>query len=424
MFNIDLSRQPSRKVREVVTILLSALLFFWLGSLVLGMPEWGIMKAITLLVATITFPYIANACLEQGRPPYAFLIFITLLGVVSIWNSLTQSVSIKQYGDAGFVPLSIYLDQPFSRWLLGTKILAFIYHDVGGAHVFTPQTLTKVAGTLCMLAFMWPPLLHMKARAVLLMPMITPIWFLFLSGYDEYYPLIVGPYLLAAYLILSGQSLGLLGTSLFCGVLPALYIGFAPLAGLLMLRLIIDSRAHAIKAVALSLVTYLLIVEVCSTNGVSAYFTQLVLDLNLGDKNTVYDLYLNKSSSPSSPFFSLRFALSSQHIVELLGLAVIGSAASLAIAIYLLVRYGKYLPRSTGRNRIVPTIFIAWQLFYFIFMIPKLGPVRDLDLFFGVYLLFAMLAGSLMDAISDKEKMRAPLFIQFGSSLGVAICLL
>jgi hypothetical protein len=40
---------------------------------------------------------------------------------------------------------------------------------------------------------------------------------------------------------------------------------------------------------------------------------------------------------------------------------------------------------------------LALQLLYFMFMIPKLGPILDIDLFFTVYLTIGFVAGALGD---------------------------
>ena len=54
----------------------------------------------------------------------------------------------------------------------------------------------------------------------------------------------------------------------------------------------------------------------------------------------------------------------------------------------------------TGKPNLSRVLFIAfvlWQILYFVFMIPKLGPFVDIDLFFSVYFLLAMLAGLICD---------------------------
>jgi hypothetical protein len=45
----------------------------------------------------------------------------------------------------------------------------------------------------------------------------------------------------------------------------------------------------------------------------------------------------------------------------------------------------------------------AWSLLYPLLMIPKLGPVMDVDLFFGAYLGLAFLAGHLLDRMPSMQ---------------------
>jgi hypothetical protein len=49
---------------------------------------------------------------------------------------------------------------------------------------------------------------------------------------------------------------------------------------------------------------------------------------------------------------------------------------------------------------------IGWHLFYFLRMIPKLGPARDVDLFFNVYIVIAFFAGLFLDRGLDPDDSR------------------
>lgn len=48
-------------------------------------------------------------------------------------------------------------------------------------------------------------------------------------------------------------------------------------------------------------------------------------------------------------------------------------------------------------------LLFAWQLFYFIFMLPRLGPKTDIDLFFSFYICLAFAAGHVWDFIKKRE---------------------
>ena len=48
---------------------------------------------------------------------------------------------------------------------------------------------------------------------------------------------------------------------------------------------------------------------------------------------------------------------------------------------------------------------LVLQALYFLFMIPKLGPLRDIDLFFTVYLTVGFVAGVLGDKLLDAARL-------------------
>jgi hypothetical protein len=65
------------------------------------------------------------------------------------------------------------------------------------------------------------------------------------------------------------------------------------------------------------------------------------------------------------------------------------------------------------------------SLFYFINMIPKLGPIVDLDLFWTVYFVFAFLFGLIFENLNITDVLkRKILLLYIGSSLFTANALI
>ena len=52
----------------------------------------------------------------------------------------------------------------------------------------------------------------------------------------------------------------------------------------------------------------------------------------------------------------------------------------------------------------LPMVFITWNLLYLWFMIPKLGPIADIDLFFASNLTIAIWAGIVLERIFEFRK--------------------
>ena len=58
---------------------------------------------------------------------------------------------------------------------------------------------------------------------------------------------------------------------------------------------------------------------------------------------------------------------------------------------------------------------LCWQFYYFTFMIPKIGPTRDVDLFWPTFTVTAFLAGRLLDA-SDRPRLHFALLCAVAGS--------
>lgn len=231
---------------------------------------------------------------------------------------------------------------------------------------------------------------------------------MFSSGYNEYYPWVAGLFLFALAALCQDElrdwkpwQIGLLAAWL-----PIFYIGFAPLSAILILYSIWKNPSRIFKVVGFTLLFYLAAILVFWQGGVPLFFKELYTSLNLGESYTLYLPYQGKSAGDISIFFQLTYALGAEHLADLTHMAFWGGGAT-ALLLLLVAVLRRFMVHSTPKqpfkNLLPGLVILAWQWFYFLFMIPKLGPVKDVDLFFTTYLVTAFFAGKLLD--SGKEEL-------------------
>ncbi|MEQ5801238.1 hypothetical protein [Halomonas sp. H10-9-1] len=122
--------------------------------------------------------------------------FVALgIGILTVLiNTLGGGVSLVSYGDAGYLPMVIAEGERFSRWLLGTAVLSDAYPAAHALLGVSAAQWVEVLGGLVMAAFTVAIMVTSRGRLAYLFPLMTPMWMVFSSGYDEYYPFIAGVY--------------------------------------------------------------------------------------------------------------------------------------------------------------------------------------------------------------------------------------
>jgi hypothetical protein len=154
--------------------------------------------------------------------------------------------------------------------------------------------------------------------------------------------------------------------------------------------------------------------------------------MNWGETNTFFERFQGKSAGPNSIFFSTQYALSPEHLKDVvyfcfwggvfifLALVVIG----IIWAVWQTIRSGQLLYwLNTNLGLALSTIFFL--AYYVIFMIPKLGIPQDVDLFSFAYVLFAFFAGYLWDwLLHDKPYRLSANFFLTAFVLGESLALL
>ena len=261
-----------------------------------------------------------------GKGTYLVYALWLLVFFCALSNTFLNHIEFIRYGDAGFLPWAVETNIPFTRWLAGSAVLGWLYAIIQLLQIdISASELVKVAGSLvmaassCLLVFRYP------GRLAILISLLTPVWWIFISGYDEYYPFIAGAFVYSLaifhYESLEGRPVF---TAANAALLALLYIGFLPMSMLLVAKYFYQNRSARILSLILLVAFYLLGVAVFWPESIIDYFQSLPSDMNLGEKNTVYTPYIGQSISGNSPWFKPGYALSATHLLHLLHMQLWG----------------------------------------------------------------------------------------------------
>ena len=321
----------------------------------------------------------------------------------------------KSYGDGGALSAAINESKPFTRWLLGTTAMIDFYGLLNHFVIsISSQKFVQVASAAIMCASTVAIARHYGSKAFVIFPLTSPIWLAFSLGYDEYYPFVAGLFLSLALWVFSDAEFKA-SNFLFvvAGLLPALYVGFVPLTIFVLLKLFIKTMSVKtwFSGVTISSLAYFIAIEIGWPAGHSNYLALLTDDMNLGDTRNIHN-YQGTSMSDKSPFYSLSSAFSSFHIRDFVFVGIFAGGIATIALVFLIgvnLRLGsikvKYAPNEIKRMMSLPLVFVTWNFLYMFFMIPKLGPKADIDLFFSSNLVFAIWAGILLERIFEIRKM-------------------
>lgn len=333
------------------------------------------------------------------------------LALVSLILLASGDLPSRPYGDGDVFTQFVAAGRSMPRWLLGSAAAAALHaaiwefppvrnlvptgYQSPGAFLALLCTLTMAAGTAALWR-RWPGRLHV------LLPATTPIWALFLSGYVEYYPLIAVPFVaVLAWLFdrpLAERTPRQIG--LLVGLLPAVYIAFAPVALAIGVAWALARRSGGLRAAGTAVLAACVAVAVSWPEGVVHYFRALYQVFNFGEAHLA-SRYAGQVAGPDSILFSTGATLSTTRMREAGFLLVRGGGWwALPTVVGLAATWTRRWSAVAWRDARVwlGLALTVWQLYYLAFMVPRLGPVADIDLFFSTYLWLAFLAGLLLDA--------------------------
>jgi hypothetical protein len=333
----------------------------------------------------------------------------------------------------------------FSRWLAGSAILAWVHVALFEHPSVAPwfpdpalsaSLLVRASGLAVMIGGSLWLLSRWPRRWATLLPLLTPVWLLFSSAYLEYYPFLA-PVLVGALCWLFERPLAErepLHVGLLAAALGLLYVAFLPLAGLVLVGYALARPRGAGRAALIALGASVAgIALFWPEGGVHGFLLRLYQDLHVGEKAVWFAPYRGQTQ-PTSVFFRLDFALSPQHLLHVAFMFLTGTGLvvlpAFAVGSVRLARRRELWPGLAREPRSwLAALLLATHLGYLAFMVPKLGPARDVDLFFNAYLVAAFFAGWLLDLASPGGFARSraaasALAAAFGSALATAGMLL
>jgi len=240
------------------------------------------------------------------------------------------------------------------------------------------------------------------------------MWFMFLVGYEEYYPYIAPLLLFILGVLFEGNIINdknrVWQACCVFSVLPLIYIGFVPISLIVLIYIFIKWKSQFIKLMLISICAFIVTLNLSWGSDYPTYFSQLYKDMNFGSINISDPTLINKVANENSIFYNINYLVSKAHLKEMAYSLFFGGGASsfiLIIVVVGIVMYlgtkNKQLVSNLEKNKfILLMIIVIQQLLYFIFMLPKLGLRNDIDMFFSVYLICNFSAGYLIDKLLMK----------------------
>src|SRR5262249_11497395 len=122
-------------------------------------------------------------------------------GLLIAWGMIGAQ---RPYGDGDSVVDFLNANDGFPRWLVGITLAITLYRGVWlfppfAAHLSAVHAHPAAfAGVLCAVVMCVSSIAILRAwpnRLAVVLPMLTPLWILFTTGYIEYYPLMIGAWL-------------------------------------------------------------------------------------------------------------------------------------------------------------------------------------------------------------------------------------
>ncbi len=307
----------------------------WLGTALIGYALWGDSLPRASL-ALLLLGFFLPCCLvgaavswttrggSMGRVVQVCLFLGMLLALLNIF---VIHFPLKSYGDSAALSTHVLKDSVQAHWLLGASIVNRFYqsiiHPLGRYHLLPPSlnanSYVRALGSIVMAVSSILLVARHPNRLSTLLPMTTPIWILFASGYNEYYPF-VAPAFLGLLVLLTERDLRSTppwAIALLASSLGLLYAGFVPIAILLLLGYAAQHGLRpAVRAAILSGVFALVLVIIFWPTTMLTFIKNYVYEMNLGEQNTLYPQYVGKALA-STPFFSPAYALSMEHLGHL-----------------------------------------------------------------------------------------------------------
>ena len=333
---------------------------------------------------------------------------LTLVAILVLLEPIERQFFIS-YGDWETLVGVIKGPGVFARWALGSTVLSSIY--IVSTSFIAKVTAAKflaVLSSLFVLGATWVTITKSKGRLSYLLPLMSPMWIAFCFGYDEYNAFVAPIFLIVALWIFFGeQPKSVTVASICAGLLPAIYVGLAPISIIVMLKLLVPRKNwnERVTSIAIWLVAYVGAIEFSWPAGHIDYLRNLTSDLMLGSVGG----YEGMASSEKSPFFNLQTVLSPDHLSGVAYMLIFGAGLG-SVIFFLGVLATPTFGIARVRKSVSPLIsmgwiqwlFVAWSVFYIIALMAKLGPTGDIDAFYSSYITISIVIGLIADRISQR----------------------
>lgn len=355
------------------------------------------------------------ASFRESSPSRQKITLLVPIGLVTLGVMRALAVPgfsrLETYGDAG--RLQSYLtesDFDFGRWLLGLAILREAFVGINSLIVqVDAEEYVRVTGSLCM--FTWGVWLWKRSEHSIVPWLVwtSPMWILLSLGYDEYYPFIAGLIVAVSWHIVAAKRFFPRTAYILVGILPALYIGALPVALALLCYTWSDEQDSTSRSRGLLTAVVALVVAIEVGGEFTGYTRNLVETMNLGGR------FLEKEIDSKAAAFSSRsflsdpsYAFSVEHAVDIFFWLSCGVGLVVVLATLSLGRVARPSTAKSSTRPAVPRVdfrrisgylLLGLAIFYLIFMLPLLGPTRDIDLYFISMFVILLFAGSRFDQV-------------------------
>ena len=377
-----------------------------------GAHELSLSRILIILVGSVLVCYVHilyGRLFAEHRSIFIVLVPASFL-LLAIIEKLLNADLFANYGDDGQITGLLEAGVPFCRWLIGTSVLVKLFkffqlfYDALSAKVFA-----EISGAIIMFFLSTFLIIRRRTQAMIILPLTTPVWVLFCLGYNENYPFIAGIFVLVSiWLINRKPSEQLFFWAAIAGLLPVVYVGFVPLAGLVIIKLFFHRKSLLGFASNLLISAAVVIssAKVAWGGTLSSLLERLKSDLLIGDRGAV-DEYIGKALPNIPGTFKIPYAFSFWHFQDLAFIALFsGGVAFLLFWIpFGSVSTKNYVLKLKNfrTDSLMLVLLVVSHLIFLLFYIPKLGPTRDIDLYFSTVLSISICLGARLDQLFDSN---------------------
>ena len=393
-------------------VVLSAVFTDKSGAHELSLSRTSIILVGSVFVGSVLVAYVHilyGQLFAEHRSIFIVLIPASFL-LLAITEKLLNIDLFTNYGDDGQITQVLEDGVPFCRWLLGTSILVKmfkgfqLFYDKASAKVFA-----EISGAIVMFFFSAFLIIRRRSQAMIILPLTTPVWILFCLGYNEYYPFIAGIFLMVSiWLINKNPSEQAFFWAAVAGLLPIVYVGFVPLAGLVIIKLFLNRKSIIGFAsnLLISGAIILLSARIAWGGSLSSLQEELLQrdGLLIGDRGAV-DEYIGKALPNIPGTFKIPYAFSFWHFQDLAFIALFSGGVAFLL---LWIPFGSVSTKNYvlkfknfRTDSLMLLLLVVSHLIFLLFYIPKLGPTRDIDLYFSTVLSISICLGVRLDQFFD-----------------------